>query len=69
MRCPVAFRNGWRWGRFNPLGHQLSQVSNRPVDHAPPILCITDMQGTVTTQLTSYAWDCTSTGIDKIDGD
>ena len=41
----------------------------RPVDHALPLLRVTDARGTVTALLTSYACHCTTIGIDQIHGD
>jgi lysophospholipase L1-like esterase len=41
----------------------------RPVDHALPLLRITDSEGRITALLTSYACHCTTIGIDQIHGD
>jgi len=42
---------------------------NRPVDHALPLLRVTDPSGKITALLTSYACHCTTIGIDQIHGD
>jgi neutral ceramidase len=41
----------------------------RPVDHALPLLRVTDAEGKVTALLTNYACHCTTIGIDQIHGD
>jgi lysophospholipase L1-like esterase len=41
----------------------------RPVDHALPVLRITDLDGNIAALLTSYACHCTTIGIDQIHGD
>lgn len=45
------------------------KYAERPVDHALPLLRITDEGGVVTALLTSYACHCTTIGIDQIHGD
>jgi lysophospholipase L1-like esterase len=41
----------------------------RPVDHALPLLRVSDEEGKVTALLTSYACHCTTIGINQIHGD
>ena len=61
-------RMAWGVGSV-PFAANRRKFPNRPVDHALPLLRITDTQGTVTALLTSYACHCTTIGIDKIHGD
>jgi neutral ceramidase len=61
-------RMAWGVGSV-PFAANRRKFPNRPVDHALPLLRITDTQGSVTALLTSYACHCTTIGIDKIHGD
>lgn len=61
-------RMAWGIGSV-PFAANRRKYPNRPVDHALPLLRITDAEGNVTALLTSYACHCTTIGIDQIHGD
>ena len=52
-----------------PFATNRRQFPMRPVDHALPVLRVTDPQGKVTALLTNYACHCTTLGIDEIHAD
>ena len=52
-----------------PFATNRRQFPMRPVDHALPVLRVTDPQGRVTALLTNYACHCTTLGIDEIHAD
>ncbi len=61
-------RLAWGIGSVNFASNRRS-FPKRPVDHALPVLRVTDPAGTVTAVLTSYACHCTTLGFDAIHGD